>query len=151
MKNRKGLWEFVMAFLVCTACITLLEGIVGMLFFPQQRFGYEAFFSPPLFSFFSVLFGLIVSSEKELSVKQVLLRRGLHLLLIEGMVFGLNYISGTTFTPLFAGALAFLIALVFGAVYGVMWWNDRTSALLFNGRLRAWQSGQENISLTRET
>ena len=52
MKHREGLWEFVIAFLVCTACITVLEGVMGMLFFPEEKIGYDAFFSPPVFGFF---------------------------------------------------------------------------------------------------
>lgn len=88
MRIKKNISEFMMAFFVCTTCITILEGILGMIFFPEERLPYEAFFSPPLFGFLSVLLGLVTKSKKELSVRQILFRRALHLLLIEGMVFG---------------------------------------------------------------
>ncbi|MDE6204411.1 MAG: hypothetical protein K2G19_13155, partial [Lachnospiraceae bacterium] len=87
MKRRDTLPEFVITFLVCTACITILEGVMGMLFFPEEKIGYDAFFSPPFFGFFSVLFGAVTNSKKELGIRQVLFRRLIHLLMIETMVF----------------------------------------------------------------
>lgn len=139
MKSKSRLAESMMAFFVCTACITILEGTVGMIFFPEQRFGYEAFFSPPVFGFFSILFGLVTRSKKELSVKQILLRRIIHLLLIEGLVLGLNYRAGIIYEPLVFWALALAIAVVFVAVYAVMWINDQRSAALFNEKLKEYQ------------
>ena len=98
--------------------------------------------SPPIFGFFSVLFGLVTKSKKELSVKQMLFRMALHLLLIEIMVFGLNYLSGLPFEPVVVVVLALSIAVIFAAVYLVMWMNDRRSAVLFNERLKLYQSGR---------
>lgn len=140
MKHREGLSEFVIAFLVCTACITVLEGVMGMLFFPEEKIGYDAFFSPPVFGFFSVLFGGVTKSKKELGVRQVLLRRLLHLFMIEAMVFGINYASGNIFSPLASGVLALAVAIVFVTVYGVIWMNDLRSAALFNEKLKVYQN-----------
>lgn len=140
MRNKSILVEEMKAFFVCTTCITILEGIIGMLFFPQMKLGYDAFFSPPIFGLFSVLFGFVNYSKKELSVKQVLFRRLIHLLMIEGLVFGLNYASGMIFSPLVGWILAVSIALVFIAVYAALWFMDRRSAMLFNEQLKRYQS-----------
>ena len=140
MKHKKKLSEMLIAFCVCTACITIMEGILGMLFFPEEKMDYGAFFSPPLFGGLSVLFGIVTWSEKELSVKQVLFRRVLHLLLIEGMVFGLNYIAGVMFSIEVGVVLALGIALVFVSVYAILWINDRRSADLFNRKLKEYQA-----------
>ncbi|MGN0377586.1 MAG: hypothetical protein ACI4ED_08125 [Suilimivivens sp.] len=140
MKIKKNFSEFMMTFFVCTTCITILEGTLGMIFFPQERLPYGAFFSPPLFGFFSVLFGLVTKSKRELSIKQILFRRGIHLLLIEGMVFGLNYYAGMIFEPLVAFVLALSIAFIFVAVYVIMWLNDQRSAALFNEKLKLYQN-----------
>lgn len=140
MRIKKEISEFMTAFFICTTCITLLEGVLGMIFFPEMELGYDAFFSPPFFAFFSVLFGLVTKSGKELSMKQIYLRRGIHLLLIEGMVLGLNYLSGMNFEPVVLGALVVSIAVVFAAVYIIMWLNDQKSAALFNEKLKQYQS-----------
>lgn len=140
MRIKKEISEFMTAFFICTTCITLLEGVLGMIFFPEMELRYDAFFSPPFFAFFSVLFGLVTKSGKELSMKQIYLRRGIHLLLIEGMVLGLNYLSGMNFEPVVLGALVVSIAVVFAAVYIIMWLNDQKSAALFNEKLKQYQS-----------
>lgn len=140
MRTNSRLSEFVMAFFVCTTCITLLEGILGMLFFPEVGLDYGAFFSPPLFGLFSVLLGVVNYSKNELSVKQVLLRRLLHLIMIEGLVFGINHASGIIFTSIYAGVLAFSIAVVYISVHVVLWFVDKRSAKLFNEQLKEYQN-----------
>lgn len=139
-RKDKNFWtELVMAFFVTTAGICILEGMMGMLFFPEASLGYDAFFSPPLFGLFSVLFGLVNYSKKELTVRQVLLRRGIHLLLIEGLVFGLNYAAGVVFAPFVSAVLAVSIAAVFIMVYAVLYLNDRRNAEGFNRQLKKFQ------------
>lgn len=136
--------EAVIAFCVCTTCITILEGILGMLFFPEEHLDYGAFFAPPIFGALSVLFGTVTWSKKELSVKQILFRRAIHLLLIEGMVFGINYISGNVFPTVVCVVLFISIAVVFVMVYVILWINDRKSAALFNQKLKEYQqAGKE--------
>lgn len=139
MSNRGKLVEFLMAFFVCSTCISILEGLLGMAFFPEDKFGWEAFFSPPLFGFLSVLLGMVTKSERELSAKEILFRRAIHLLLIELLIFGMNYETGMQFDVFFSVTLAFSVAAVFVAVYVVMWLNDRKSAALFNEKLKEYQ------------
>lgn len=143
MKNR-GLWiEFVLVFFIVTACITILSGFLGMAFMPDVRFGYEAFLSPPIFGFLSALSGLVTKSRKELSVAQMLFREFLQLLLIEVMVFGLNYAFGTTFEWELSVTLAVGIAVIFVLVYAILWLNDHRSAVAFNAKLVEFQENQK--------
>lgn len=140
MKNKHSFTEFVIVLFIVTACITILEGILGLIFMPDLLLGFDAFFVPPIFGFFSALTGIITHSSKELSIKQMLFREFLQLMLIEIMVFGTNYFASRTFfeTKLTI-ALAIGIAIIFVTVYFVMWLNDRQSARLFNEKLKAFQ------------
>jgi len=140
MKYRETFAELLLSFCVCTACITILEGVIGAIFYPTMQLNYYAFFSPPLFGLFSVVLGCVTWSKKELTVKQVLLRRGIHLLLIEGMVFGINYFAGTVFSTIVNIVLALGIAVVFVLVYVILWMNDQKSAKLFNEKLKEYQA-----------
>ena len=143
MKYKRELIRMIMAFFVCTSCITILEGILGMMFFPQITFGYEAFFSPPLFGLFSVLFSVVNYSRKELSIKQVLFRKLIHLLMIEGLVLGLNYAVGTLILQSFLTfILALSVALIFILVHVILWLGERRSAIQFNEQLKIYQSRQ---------
>ena len=141
MKHKSKIMEALISFCVCTSCITILEGVLGMLFFPEIKLDYGAFFSPPLFGAFSVLLGAVTYSKREQSVREVLIRRALHLLLIEAMVFGLNYASGFVFSTVVAVSLALGIAIIFVLVYLIIWLNDRRSADLFNQKLKEFQAG----------
>lgn len=139
MNRQSKLSEMMMAFFVSTACITILEGTMGMLFFPDEKLTYHAFFAPPIMGLCSVLFGFVTWSKKELTIKETLLRRGIHLLLIECLVFGLNYVEGIIFPFKVAISLILGIAAVFVAVYVVLWVNDSRSAKRFNKKLREYQ------------
>lgn len=146
MKKQNSLTSLLVTFLVITACITILAGILGMLFLPDIRFGYEAFFSPPFFGFLSTLTGIVTKSGKELSVKQMLFREFLQLLLIEMIVFGANFLCGNAFDFPLSIALALGIAVVFVLVYLVIWLNDRRLATAFNKELLQFQQRQQNLS-----
>lgn len=135
--------EFLVTFLVCTGCICILDGIFGVIAMPDVKLGYDAFLSPPLFAFFAVLFGTVTHSRKELNFAQVIRRRCLHLILVELLVFGLNLFYGVVFPIKTAIALALCIAIVFIAVYVIMYLNDQRSAWKFNKELKRFQ--EKNI------
>lgn len=139
MNEKTKLSELVMAFCICTTGITILEGVLGMLIYPDELVPYNAFLTPPMFGLISVLLGIVTWSKKELTVKQILIKRLLHLILIEVMVFGLNYISGIIFPLHVSVILAFGIALVFVGVYFILWFIDRRSADMFNIKLKQYQ------------
>ncbi len=145
MKNKGFFTEFLITFLVITACVTIMEGVLGMIFLPDMRFGFEAFLSPPLFGFLTALTGIVTKSTRELSRKQILFRELLQLLLIEALVFGVNHLVGATYEARLKVALAAAIALVFVAVYLVIWLNDRRSARLFNEKLKEFQEEMRNL------
>lgn len=147
MKYKRKLFDMLITFCVCTTCITLLEGIMGVLFFPNMKVDYGAFFSPPIFGALSVLFGCVTESSKELSVRQVLIRRVIHLLLIEAMVFGLNYLAGVVLPPVVSIAIALGIAIVFVVVYAITLFNESKSATDFNLKLKEYQKEKRNLEM----
>lgn len=142
MHNRKSLTDFILSFCIITACITLVNGILGCIFMPDIRFGYEAFFSPPLFGLLTALTGIITRSRRELSTVQTLFRLVLQLLSIEAIVFGINYASGHSFEAPLACALALCVAAIFVLVYLILWLNNQRIARQFNASLKEFQAKQ---------
>lgn len=147
MKNKGLLLEFTLVFFIVTGCITILSGILGSIFLSDVRFGYEAFLSPPFFGFLSALSGLITKSGKELSIRQMVFRNCLQLLSIEVMVFGVNYVYGTTFSRELSVILAIGIAFIYLLVHVILWLNDRRSAMEFNTKLAEFQKKQQGEEL----
>ena len=139
MTIKERIVDMFMTFVIVTACVTIFEGILGVVFLPDQRFGYSAFFSPPLFGLLSALLGLVNYSSKELTIRQMLVRQAIHLILIEMAVFGLNAFSGIYFEMKLCVALALSIAVVYAVVCVILWINDQRSASQFNQKLRQFQ------------
>lgn len=139
MKNKNIVIELVMVFFTCTSLITIGTGIIGTIYLKEASLSYSAFFGPPVIGFISSLLGFINYSKKELTVARIILRRGIHLLLIEGMIFGLNYLSGVTFTLKFAIIIAVLIMLIFVLVHVIIWINDKRMSDIFNKELENFQ------------
>lgn len=139
MKDKSRIHEMAEAFFVCTTCICILQGVLGMILYPAEQLTYDAFLVPPLFGVVSVLFGIVTWSKEEQTIKQVLIRRAIHLVLIEVMVFGVNYFAGNRFPLAEAVFLAMGIAVVFVMVYVITWLGDRKSAREFNDKLKKYQ------------
>jgi len=139
MKHKSNLMEALISFCVSTTCITILEGVLGLLFFPETPLNYGDFFSPIYFGAISVLLSIVTYSKREQSVREVLFRQIIHLLLIEVVVFGFNYLLGTVFPTVVTITLAIGIAVVFVLVYWIVWLNDCKSADLFNRKLKEYQ------------
>lgn len=145
--TKEKITEAFIAFFIITAAICILEGIFGVLFMPEEQLGYKAFFVPPLFGFFSVLCGIVTISQKEMSIGQTVIRKVIHLCLIEVMVFGLNFMEGIVYDTLITIALAFGIACVFTLVDIVLYLNDRRIASLFNEELKKFQQKNANQTI----
>ncbi len=56
--------------------------ILGFLFRPEQKFGYEVFLYPLIYGLIGVIPSLIITTKKELSVLQVIIRKVLQCILI---------------------------------------------------------------------
>lgn len=143
MKGKNIVFDMAMAFFVSTTLITIGSGVIGSIFLKEVTFGYSVFLGPPLIGLLSSFLSIVSYSKKELSTAQIMVRRGLHLLMIEMMVFGLNYFAGVVFELWFALILAAFIMLVFVSVYVIIWLNDRKVAEEFNLELEAFQKRYE--------
>lgn len=143
MKHSNVWFDLMMSFFVVTACVCILEAVLGMLLFPEIRFGYDAFLSPPLFGLLSSLLGIVTYSKKELTVRQAMIRKVLHLVLIELLVFGLNAYAGHFFEAVQFISIMISIAVVYVTVNAVLWVNDQRSAAKFNQELKEFQRNNQ--------
>lgn len=131
-----------MSFFISTTCISIGMGIFGLFLNDGQQYGTEICLVPGVFGILSSLLGLVKYSRKELTLRQARFRDVLHLLLIEAMVFGLNYAAGTVFTPKMTAVLAASVVVIYLTVGLVLWINDKRSAAIFNEALKKYQQKQ---------
>jgi hypothetical protein len=142
--------EVVPSFFISTTCITLLMAFMGTLALPQARFGYEVLFSPFVYGLASSSVVLINYSKKELTPRQALLRKILHVISLEIVIMSILYAVGS-FTEVgiaaetgefafgLAAAMAVFILVIYAAVTYVMWLLDKRSCDAVNRALKRLQ------------
>ncbi|MDE6088428.1 MAG: hypothetical protein K2G25_08595 [Oscillospiraceae bacterium] len=93
MSLKEILYRSFMIYFILVTCITAGIMILGLAFDPDARFGYDAFASPFIFAALGVIPNLLMYSSKELSDKQIILRKIIQFAVIEAEVTGVCIIS----------------------------------------------------------
>ncbi|MCM1387420.1 MAG: hypothetical protein NC231_08840 [Bacillus sp. (in: Bacteria)] len=93
MSMKEMLYRSLMIYFVLVTCITAAITILGSALDPDASFGYSAFVSPFIFAALGVIPNLLMYSSKELSDKQIILRRIIQFVVIEAEVLGVCIIS----------------------------------------------------------
>ena len=135
--------KVLLSFFIAVTCICATMATLGLLFFPNTRFGYEALLSPLLYGMATLLPGLVNYSKHELSVKEAAMRKLIQLVLIEIIVLSIVYSSGTLTGTLLTTTLVLSIFLIYLTVHLVLWLNDKKTAKTINEALLNLQ--QNNI------
>lgn len=125
-----------MPFFVITACVSIAEGILGMIYYSDMYLPYNAMFSPALFGIATSFPSLVLYSKKELSVRQLVIREIIHALLVETTVFLLNYFAGNIKSVSVAVSLAATVLIIIAAVDLIEYINDRRVADELNEALK---------------
>ncbi len=143
MKYKDMFVKLMMTFFVVTACVTILQAVFGAVFMPDAVLSWRAFYSPPLLGALSSLLSLVTYSSRELTMKQELCRKALHLFLIEILVLTLNRFSGNIYSTKVWIALIICVAIIYIVVNLVLYINDQKSAEKFNRQLKEYQKRVE--------
>ncbi|MDE5771482.1 MAG: hypothetical protein K2I06_07650 [Ruminococcus sp.] len=98
MSFKEILYRSVMTYFILVTCITAGIMILGLIFDPDARFGYNAFASPFVFAALGVIPNLFMYSSKELSNRQIILRKIIQFVVIEAEVTVVCIISPTIHT-----------------------------------------------------
>lgn len=131
--------KVLMGFFIATTCISAVMAILGLLYEPDVRFGYQGLFSPMIYGALTMLPSLVMYSKRELSVQGALIRKLLELVLIEIIVLVIVYIGGSRTNISLAISLALSVFLVYMTVNLVLWISDKKTAKVFNEALSKMQ------------
>ncbi|MCM1212455.1 MAG: hypothetical protein NC318_12725 [Blautia sp.] len=86
MSMKEILYRSLMIYFILVTCITAGMTILGSILDPDARFGYSAFVSPFIFAALGVIPNLLMYSSRELSDKQIILRKIVQFIVIEAEV-----------------------------------------------------------------
>jgi len=140
---------FVHALRVYTLLVTLITVlmiILGNLLDRDRVFGYDAFFSPLIYALIGTAATLVTRSDTEISVRNLIIRKAIHLLLIEGAVIliALNADTIPTEKSWVLPGLALGAFAVFVLSHIILYFIERKEAQKINAELARFQEKQMN-------
>lgn len=101
-------------FFIVTTLITIVMGVMGLIWERDRLLTYEVMFSPVIIGFISVLPSIVMYSKKELTLRQLVIRKVLHLFLLEIELIAFSKIMGIWNKVI---GLPFVISILIVAVF----------------------------------
>ncbi|MCM1247733.1 MAG: hypothetical protein NC251_04810 [Lachnoclostridium sp.] len=144
MSMKEILYRSLMIYFILVTCITAGIAILGSVLDPDASFGYSAFASPFIFAALGVIPNLLMYSSKELSDKQIILRKIIQFAVIEAEVSGVCIISPMIHTEKAEVIIGVMLSVlvIFILVHCIMIMNNYFSAKQLTKELMQFQ---ENI------
>lgn len=121
--------------------ITVVMLVIGQAVMPEQTFGYSAFAAPLVYALVGTVPNLVLYSKRELTVKELLVRKVLQLLLIEAGVLFVAFYGANEMWKETRVVVIFVVS-VFGVyVVGTLiaWIGDLISAKSLTKELKEFQ------------
>jgi len=132
--------KIMMSFFASVTCICAAMALIGVIFEPNTRLGYEAFLSPLIFGAVATLPSLVQYSKKDLSLRQTAVRNVIHFILLEAVILSILYFGGILTSISMAVSLGISIFVIDLTVNLVLWINDKKMAKEFNDALKKLQN-----------
>ena len=134
MSKREFFRTALIQFFIIVTLINVVTFALGMIFRPDDRFGYEAFLSPIIYAACSMLPVILTYSKRELSFKQMILRQILNLIAIEVIMIciGLTGSQALREQPTILISFALSVFLIFVLVMLISWILDLGQARQMN-------------------
>lgn len=144
MQGRELISKMFRNFFILVTLIDVVLLICGTLLSPEEQFGYQVFLYPLIYAFAGTLPQVIMYSRHELTVKEVMVRKFIQLLVIEltvnGIIFGENVFQ-TEYRVLLK-VISLSIILVFIMANVLNWVMDSATARRMTRELEDFQKQQ---------
>lgn len=136
MELKSILKKCMLDFLVIQAGITLAMGIIGCINPPSYGVSHYLFFMPFVYAFFCVLPSFVVYSTRELSIKEMLVRKVIHFFLIEVIVMMVSYMVGALDNAYMCIAILLAVPVIYLAVNGIGYLFYRSEANIMTKKIQ---------------
>lgn len=143
MSFKAFLKRCLMEYFIITTCVTAAIAILGQALDPAARFGYEAYWSPLIFGFVGLLPSLVTYSRKELSFRQALLRKAIHVVVLEATLAAFGFWAGILHALSDASVFMLAVFIIYLAVNLLSWQFDKKDAGEINRTLKYLQGRSE--------
>lgn len=86
MRGKELIRDMINTYFMLTTMILVVMMVLGTYFMPEVRFGYQDFKSPLIYAAWGTLPNIVMYAKKELTMKQMLVRKIIQLILVEVIV-----------------------------------------------------------------
>lgn len=128
-----------MEYFIITTCITAAIGVLGMSLDPSAKFGYESYFSPLIFGLISLVPSLVTYSRREISFRQMVIRKILYLFLLEVLLVFFGFWTKILTSIIDSVFFGITVIIVYILVNLISWQIDRKEAEKINSVLKSFQ------------
>lgn len=137
----KEFWnDLIRSYFTLVTLITAATLVLGLSLEPDVRFGYEAFASPLIFALCGVVPNVVMYSKKELTIKELLVRKLLQLILIEILVLLVAFYGTEQYAKTERiTAIGISIFVIYIITHIIDWFLDYRSAKKMNEELIRFQ------------
>lgn len=97
MHGKEFVIDLIRTFFTVVTLINVAMLVMGLWFAPDMKFGYEAFAAPLIYGVVGTLPNIVMYSKRELSVRELFVRKVLEFILIEVLVLGVAFYGADTF------------------------------------------------------
>ena len=145
MKGKELIRDMINTYFMLATMILVVMAVLGTHFMPEVRFGYEQFEAPLTYAAWGTLPNIILYSRRELTMKQMLVRKILQLVLVEVIVVKVA-LPVEAFKVENRALMISLVGCVF-AIYVlthiIAWYQDSITAKKMTEDLRVFQKRYE--------
>ena len=141
MELKRFLVNKLILFFMLSTLITVAVSLIGSVFDGNARFGYEALLTPIKYAALCLLPTLATWSRRELSPKQLLLRKALMLVLLEAVILFIAFTSPAIDTESLQVVLTLAgsVLVIFVLANLFLWLKDSAEAKQMNRDLAKFQ------------
>ncbi|MGN0650748.1 MAG: hypothetical protein ACI4KM_09955 [Oscillospiraceae bacterium] len=142
MTFREHLKSVLSMYFIIVTLINAATFILGEIFRPEERFGYDAFLSPLIYAAIALVPILCMYSKKELTLKQHIIREVFQLIALEIILigFGLGSKSLDPANLALTASFALSIFVITVLVEVISWLLDLKTARQLTDELKAFQN-----------
>ena len=145
MKAFDPIREFIFDYITVVAENTLAIAVIGSIFVRDGSISFVYFFLPFVLALICMLPCIPIYLKEDMTVKQILLQRGIELVVLEiAMCFAIRFVMGESFPQI--GYVAILISTAFFDVlsYLIKWYLEKEEADKINRKIKEHRRKKSN-------
>ena len=145
MRGKELIRDMINTYFMLTTMILAVMMLLGTYFMPEVRFGYEQFEAPLTYAAWGTLPSIVMYAKKELTMKQMLVRKMIQLILVEIIIISVALPADIleSGNSALAISLAGCVFVIYVLTHVIEWYQDSVTAKKMTEELLVFQKKYE--------